>query len=74
MEIRLPDDDLRHSGEQVLRVLLGRLAKKVLRLGKFNQFSGSHHGDACGDLRDYRQTVRNEDIRQSEFALELLKE
>jgi hypothetical protein len=70
----LPDDDLRHSSKQIFRVLLGGLAKKVFRLAKFNQFSRSHHGNPRRDLRDHRQTVRNEDICEAEFALEILKE
>ena len=65
----LPDGDLWDGGEQIPRILLSGVAEQALRLGKFNQFSGSHHGHTRGDLRDHRQTVRNEYIREAEFAL-----
>ena len=40
----------------------------------FQELRGAHDGDARGDLGDHRQAVRDENISEREFALELLQE
>ncbi len=41
---------------------------------KFHDAAGVHDGDASGNLRDDRKTMRNKDVGQAEFALEFLQE
>jgi hypothetical protein len=47
--------------------------ENLLGSANFQELAGAHDGDALGDLGHYGQAVRNENIRQREFALELLQ-
>ena len=70
----LADGKHRHSGKQFTRVLMSRVVQHLFGIAHFHKTPTMHHRDACRQLRDYRQTVRNENISQPELALQFPQE
>ena len=61
------------GGEKLASVGVARLVKDLLGGADFYKFAGAHDGDASGDLCDDGEAVRDEDVGERKFALELLQ-
>src|SRR5260370_3897661 len=64
----------RDGGEQFASVGIFWLVEDLFGGADFQELAGAHDGDARGDLRHHGQAVGNENVRESEFALEFLQQ
>ncbi len=62
------------GGEESTRVRIFGLVKNFFSGADFHELAGAHDRNACGHLGHHRQTVRNKNVSQVEFALELLEQ
>ena len=60
-----------NGGLQHLRVRMQWALKDALGFGHFHQAAKVHHTDAGGDVRDHGEVVRDEQIGEAEFALQV---
>src|ERR1043166_5271391 len=64
----------RHSREQRAGVGMLRSEVELVAIGELDAVAEVHHHDAVGDVADDVQVVRDEDVRQSEFLLQVLEQ
>ena len=63
-----------HCRQQSLCVGMGRPGVDLVLITQLNNLAALHHPDPIGDVADDRQVMRDEDVRQAEFALQLLEQ
>jgi hypothetical protein len=66
--------NLRDSGEEFAGIDVGRLVEDEVGGAIFDELAGTHYGDVGGELRDYRETMGDQEIREVKFLLEFLKQ
>ncbi len=53
---------------------MGRTGVDLILVADLDDLAEVHHRDPVGDVPDHRQVVRDEDVRQPESRLQLLKQ
>ena len=48
-----------------------RTGEQAALVGVFDDAAQIHHGDACGDVLDHREIVRDEDVGELEAPLQI---
>ncbi len=64
----------RHGGQPLPGVAVAWLMEDLLGGANFHELARAHHRDARRHLGHHRQAVRNENVRQPEFGLQLLEQ
>ena len=64
----------RHSGEQRLGVWVQRVGVQIAARGDLDDASKIHHSNAVADVFHHRQIVRDEQIREIKFLLQIFEQ
>jgi hypothetical protein len=61
------------SGEEFAGIPVGWLVEDEIGGAIFDELTGTHYGNMGGELRDHRETMRDQEIGELEFLLKFLK-
>jgi hypothetical protein len=64
----------RHGREKRLRVGMERRREEGLAIGQLDDLAQIHHGDAVTDVLDDREIMRDEEIGETKFFLQILEQ
>ena len=71
---RFKGRDRGYGGDQFARIRGDWLVQDCFGRTGLNELAGAHHRDVGSDLRNDRKAVRNKDIREAQFPLQLLQQ
>ncbi len=64
----------RNGGKQRLRVRVQRIFVERIAIGQLHELADIHDGDSGRDVPHDREIVRDEEIRQAEFGLQIFEQ